>query len=235
VGGNSGWSRLPGHGQPTLWHEEPKAAKVGSRDGWGRLPEQHKARIRHSVPAKKKHHTTLEHQLPAVYHLPSQPGVHAKVSQANRLAAEKLARNLHSYHTEAMAVPRGHLGQRVQRRMSAAHLRKEEKGLPAGYHILKPGQHLPMGAKVVQAPPLAAGYHVLKPGMNLPKGAKIVAQPPQLATRRGAMRRGRMNVPRVGTANHMLDDEEGAEDAEGEEGRRECEEGDEDCECPVEG
>jgi len=230
VGGNLDWSRLPAHGQPTLWHEEPKSAKAS--DGWGRLPEQHKARIRHLVPAKKKHHTTLQHELPAVYHLPSQPGVYSKVSEADRHAAEKLARNLHSYHSQAMGSKKGHLAQRVERRKSVAHLRKEEKSLPAGFHILKPGQKLPKGARIVKAA-LIAGYHVLKPaGMKLPQITQIVAHPPQLATRRGAMRRSRMNVPRVGMANHMLDEEaaEGVED----EGSCDCEEGDEDCECPEE-
>jgi hypothetical protein len=230
--GGTGWSRLPGHGVPTLWHEEPHNAAKASTGGWGRLPEQHKPRVRHAVPAKAKHHTTLEHELPAVYHLPSQLAVNAKVPAVDRLAAEKLARNLHLYHKQQVHSKRG-LGQRIEHRMSRAKLRKEAQALPAGYHVLKPGQKLPKGAKIVQAPKLAARYHVLKPGMKLPKGAKIVAHPPKLAMRRGTMRRARMNVPRVGAANHMLDDEEGGEEgAEG--GDCECEEGDEECECAAE-
>jgi len=237
LGGNTGWSRLPGHGIPTLWHEEPKASKsASSSDGWGRLPEQHKPRIKHKIQAKPKHHTTLDHQLPAVYHLPSQPGVHAVVPKADRLAAEKLARNLHQFHKEAMALPRGRMGQQVARRVSAAQLRKEEKALPPGFHILKPGQKLPKGARIVRSPPLAAGYHVLKPGMTLPKGAKMVMHPPQLATERTATSRRRnlrrMNVPHVGASNHMLDAEEEGGEEEG--GDCECEEGDEECECAEE-
>jgi hypothetical protein len=132
-----------------------------------------------------------------------------------------------------MALPRGHIGQQVARRISAAQLRKEEKALPPGFHILKPGQKLPKGARIVRSPPFAAGYHVLKPGMILPKGAKMVLHPPQLASERTATSRRsnlrRMNVPHVGGSNHMLDaEEEGGEEGGG---GCECEEGAEECEC----
>lgn len=227
--GGTGWSRLPGHGVPTLWHEEPHHVTKASTDGWGRVPEQHRPRVRHAVPKKAKHRMTLEHELPVVYHLPSQLAVSAKVPAADRLAAEKLARNLHFYHKQQVASKRG-LGQRVENRLSLAKLSKEAQALPAGYHVLKPGQKLPKGAKIIKAPKLAVGYHVLKPGKELPKGAKIEAHLPKLAMQRGAMRRARMNVPRVGAANHMLDDEEDGDEG-AQRGDCECEEGDEECEC----
>ena len=223
-GGESGWARLPGGGVPTLWHKEP-AHKPNSA-GWGRLPEHHRPRVRRAVAAKARQHTSLDHQLPAVYHLPSRSTKGAAVTQAERLAAEKLARNLHAYHKHAIASPRARAGQQVANRLSAFRLRKEEKDLPPGFHILRPGQKLPKGAKIVQAPKLARGYHVLRPGMKLPKGAAIVSHPPQLA-RRQIAQRARMNVPHAGPGNHMLDEEEG----EGGEEGCECEEGDEECEC----
>ena len=227
--GGTGWSRLPGHGVPTLWHEEPAAAAKSGGAGWGRLPEHHKPRLRRAVAGPPKRPAHLTDELPAVYHLPTDRAAGAKVPKADRLAAEKLARNLHAYHKEAMAAPReGRAG-------LPAGLRREEKALPPGFHVLEPGQRLPKGAKIVKAPPLPAGYHVLKPGMKLPKGAKIVEHPPQLAAvRRAPVRRRGMKVPRVGQNNHMLDEdaaEEGGEEEGGEE-PCECEEGDEECECP---
>lgn len=227
VGGASGWSRLPVGGVPTLWHHEPEHKATSSAAGWGRLPEHHKPRVRHRVAASAKHHVSLDHQLPAVYHLPPQPGGHQTVTKADRLAAEKLARNLHAYHKQVMAAPRGRAGQFVAKRLSAAKLRKEEKSLPPGFHILRPGQKLPRGAKVVKPEALASGYHVLRPGMKLPKGAKIVSPSSRLAAGHGFQNRARMNIPRVGPGNHMLDEEEGEEGAEG----CECDEGDEECEC----
>ena len=205
-----------------------KAAKSGGA-GWGRLPEHHKPRLRRAVAGPPKRPAHLTDELPAVYHLPTDRAAGAKVPKADRLAAEKLARNLHAYHKEAMAAPReGRAG-------LPAGLRREEKALPPGFHVLEPGQRLPKGAKIVKAPPLPAGYHVLKPGMKLPKGAKIVEHPPQLAAvRRAPVRRRGMKVPRVGQNNHMLDEdaaEEGGEEEGGEE-PCECEEGDEECECP---
>lgn len=221
--GQSGWSRLPGGGVPTLWHKETPRTSTG--EGWGRLPEHHKPRVRHAVSSKGRHHAALDHQLPAVYHLPAQPSKHTVVTKADRLAAERLARNLHTYHKQAMASPRGRAGQQVAKRLSAARLQLDEKNLPPGFHILRPGQKLPKGAKIVRAPDLASGYHVLRPGMKLPKGASIVSHPPQLA---GLQRRARMNIPHVGPRNHMLDEEEGEEGGADD---CECEEGDEECEC----
>ena len=255
--GSTGWSRLPGHGVATLWHEENKAASKRGNVGWGRLPEHHAPRLRHALAFKPRHPSRLTDELPAVYHLPSGPYDHAKVPKTDRLAAEQLARNLHAYHKEAMAAPRG------GRAGLRANIRDEEKALPPGYHVLKPGQRLPKGAKIVKAPPLPSGHHVLKPGRRLPKGAKIIATGAkplplgyhllkpgmklpkgakvvtQLAARRAPVRRG-MNVPRVGANSHMLDEEAAAEgDAEGDaedggegEAACECEEGDEECECP---
>jgi len=223
VGGASGWSRLPGGGVPTLWHKEP-AHKASGGGGWGRLPAHHKPHIRRPVAASAKHHASLDYELPSVYHLPPQPGGHQMVTKADRLAAEKLARNLHAYHKQAMAAPRGHAGQVVAKRLLAAKLRKEEMRLPPGFHILRPGQKLPKGAKVVKPEALASGYHVLRPGMKLPKGAKIVHPTQRLAAVHGFQNRARMNIPRVGSRNHMLDEE-------GDEEGCECEEGDEECEC----
>lgn len=251
--GSTGWARLPGHGVATLWHEEPTAAAKSG--GWGRVPEHHAPRQRHALAFKPRHPSRLTDELPAVYHLPSGPGAHAKVPKTDRLAAEQLARNLHAYHKEAMAAPQGGRGG------LRGSIRDEEKALPPGYHVLKPGQRLPKGAKIVKAPPLPSGYNVLKPGRRLPKGAKIVAKgaklvkplPPgyhllkhgmklpkgakvvtQLAARRAPVRRG-MNVPQVGANSHMLDDEAAAEgDAEDggeDEAACDCEEGDEECQC----
>lgn len=239
---STGWSRLPGHGDGlvTLWHtEKPKKVQV---NGWGRMPENHKPGNKH-VLRNAGHHRTLTHELPLSYHLPAESVVtlhHNDVPKKDRLVAEELARNLHAYHKEQMmATSNGHLGPHSKREVISAKLNKKKASLPAGYHILKPGQKLPLGAKIVKAPP-HAGYEVpgargifkLKPGMKLPAGAKIVQHPHALAQRSGALRRAKMNIPRVGPGNHMLDEEGGDEAAAEAEGCEECAEGDEDCVCP---
>jgi hypothetical protein len=187
----NGWGRLPEH-------QTPQAHEL-NENGWGRLPQRHKPRVRQKLPAVRKHHTVLEHELPSVYHLPARAP--SQEPEANRLAAETLAHSLRNYHAQAS---------NIKRRISMSRLKEGDARLPPGYHILRPGQKLPKGARIVKTLPLPEGYHVLKPGMTLPEGAQLVLHPPRLAARYGSM-----NVPLVSTRNHMLDEDEVGEGEEG--------------------
>ena len=224
--GAAGWSRPPSVTPLSrLWQKAPR-----DESGWGRLPQRHKPRVRHALPAPPAQHTRLSRELPSVYHLPAAQHPYAQVPAADRRAAQMLARNLARAHAGTVSGPHERPGQRARRRVSAARLRREERSLPPGYHVLQPGKRLPRGAKLVKALPLPAGYHVLKPGQQLPAGGEVVARPPQLAAAwrpepASHWRRGRMSVPQVGAYSHMLDDEAG------EEGGCDCEDGDEECEC----
>ena len=151
--GAAGWSRPPSVTPLSrLWQKAPR-----DESGWGRLPQRHKPRVRHALPAPPAQHTRLSRELPSVYHLPAAQHPYAQVPAADRRAAQMLARNLARAHTDTVSGPHERPGQRARRRVSAARLRREERSLPPGYHVLQPGQRLPRGAKLVKALPLPAG------------------------------------------------------------------------------